>query len=80
MNGWSRQPHSILRSVDTNFLKLRKLNSVALVRELTIPTSDRRLSAKLMPTFADPYGRILGFLDRSHYYFFLVASQLYSGG
>jgi hypothetical protein len=37
--------------------------------------SDRRLSAKLVPTFADrenhvvsltdPYGRILGFLDRS---------------
>jgi hypothetical protein len=40
---------------------------------------DRRLSAKLVPTFADrgchvvsvtdPYGRILGFLDRSHYFF-----------
>jgi hypothetical protein len=42
--------------------------------ELSRP-SDRRLSAKLVPTFAvrgcrmvsatDPYGRILGFLDRS---------------
>jgi hypothetical protein len=40
--------------------------------------SDRRLSAKLVPTFADrgcrvvsatdPYGRILGFLDRSRYF------------
>jgi hypothetical protein len=40
--------------------------------------SDRRLSAKRLPTFADkgyqvvsvadPYGRILGFLDRSHYF------------
>jgi hypothetical protein len=40
--------------------------------------SDRRLSAKLVPTFPDrgchvvsvtnPYGRILGFLDRSHYF------------
>jgi hypothetical protein len=40
--------------------------------------SDRRLSAKWLPTFADrgchvvrvtdPYGRILGFLDRSHYF------------
>jgi hypothetical protein len=39
--------------------------------------SDHRLSAKLLPTFADrgclvvsvtdPYGRILGFLDRSRY-------------
>jgi hypothetical protein len=40
--------------------------------------SDRRLSAKLVPTFADkgchvvsvtdPYGRILGFLDRNRYF------------
>jgi hypothetical protein len=52
--------------------------------------SDRRSSAKLVPTFADrrchvvrvtdPYGRILGFLDRSCYFFFLVAPQLYSRG
>jgi hypothetical protein len=50
--------------------------------------SDHRLSAKLVPNFADrechvvsvtvPYGRILGFLDRSHYFFFQVAPQLYS--
>jgi hypothetical protein len=41
--------------------------------------SDRRFSAKWLPTFADkgchvvsvmdPYGRILGFLDRSRYFF-----------
>jgi CBS-domain-containing membrane protein len=40
--------------------------------------SDRHLSAKLVPNFADrgchvvsvtdPYGRILGFLDQSHYF------------
>jgi hypothetical protein len=52
--------------------------------------SDRRLSAKLVPTFADigchvvrvtgPYGRILGFLDRSSYLFFRVGPELYSGG
>jgi hypothetical protein len=40
--------------------------------------SGRRLSAKLLPSFADrgchvvsvtdPYSRILGFLDRSHYF------------
>jgi hypothetical protein len=40
--------------------------------------SNRRLSAKSLPTFADrgchvvsvmdPYGRILGFLDRSRYF------------
>jgi hypothetical protein len=43
-----------------------------------------------MPTFADrgchvvsvtdPYGRILGFLDRSRYFFFQVAPELYSQG
>jgi hypothetical protein len=50
--------------------------------------SDRRLSAKLVPTFADrgchvvsmmdPYGRILSFLDRGRNLFFQVAPQLYS--
>jgi hypothetical protein len=49
--------------------------------------SDRRLSAKLVPTSAhrgchvvsvtDPYDRILGFLDRSRNFFFHVASQKY---
>jgi hypothetical protein len=51
---------------------------------------DRRLLAKLVSTFADrgchvvsmtdPYGRILGFLDRNRYFFFQVAPQLYSRG
>jgi hypothetical protein len=60
-------------------------NSGALVRQ-----SDRRLSAKLVPTFADrgcrvvsatdPHGRIIGFLDRSRYFSIQVASQLYSRG
>jgi hypothetical protein len=50
--------------------------------------SDRRLSAKWLPTFTDrgchmvsvtdPYVRILGFLDRSRYLFYQVAPQLYS--
>jgi hypothetical protein len=54
------------------------------------PPSDRRLSAKLVPSFAyrgchvvsvtDTYDCILGFLDRSLYYFFQVAPQLYSRG
>jgi hypothetical protein len=48
--------------------------------------SDRRLSAKRLPTFADrgshvvsvtnPYGRVLDFRDRL---FYQVAPQLYSG-
>jgi hypothetical protein len=65
-------------------------NSVALVRERTMLTSDRCLSAKLVPTFPDrgccvvsttyPYGRNLGFLDRSRCVFFQVAPQLYLRG
>jgi hypothetical protein len=57
------------------------------VSELYRP-SDRRLSAKLLPNFADrgchvvsvtdPYGRILRFLDRN--FFFQAAPQLYSRG
>jgi hypothetical protein len=49
---------------------------------------ERRLSATLVPTFADrechvvnvtdPYGRILDFLDRSGYFFYQVAPHLYS--
>jgi hypothetical protein len=49
--------------------------------------SDRRLSVKLLPAFADrgchvlnvtdAYGRILCVLDRSRYIFFQVAPQLY---
>jgi hypothetical protein len=67
----------------------QKTNSVALVCVRTIPTSDRRLTAKLVPTFADrgcrvisatdPHGRILGFLGWSRY-FFQVALQLFLRG
>jgi hypothetical protein len=63
---------------------------VASVRERIYRPSDRRLLAKLVPTFADRglhvvsvtdlYGRILGFLDRSRYFFFQVAPQLCSEG
>jgi hypothetical protein len=52
--------------------------------------SDSRLLVKLVPTFADRgccvvsvtdlYGHIFGFLDRSRYFFFQVAPQLYSRG
>jgi hypothetical protein len=59
------------------------------VRELYRP-SDHSLSAKLVPTFADrgchvvsvtdPYGRTIDVLDRSRYFFFHAALQLYSRG
>jgi hypothetical protein len=53
-------------------------------------TSDRRLSGKLVPTFLErgvvcsalriPFGRNVGFLDRSRYFFFQIAHYLYSRG
>jgi hypothetical protein len=53
------------------------------LRGLSPRPSGLRLSTKLVPTFADrecrvvsatdPYGRILDFLDRSHYFFFQIA-------
>jgi hypothetical protein len=51
--------------------------------------SDRRLSTKLVPegdkgcrmvTATNPYSRILGFLERSRYYFFQVDPQSFSRG
>jgi hypothetical protein len=58
-------------------LKL-KLNSVALVRERTISTERPPLVCEVSAT--DPYGLIVGFLDRSHYFLLQVAPQLYSRG
>jgi hypothetical protein len=53
-------------------------------------TSDRRLSTKLVPTSGyrgvsrsqrgGSLSRNLGFLDQNRYFFFQVASQLYSRG
>jgi hypothetical protein len=77
------------RCFQINLLKQKKLRGLSPQTELYRP-SDRRRSAKLVPAFAargfrvvsvtDPHGRILGFLDRSRYYFFQVAPQLYSRG
>jgi hypothetical protein len=62
----------MLFHIETN-CRLTKLISMASVRERTIPPSDRRLSAKLVPPFADRgcrvvseadlHGRNLGFVD-----------------
>jgi CBS-domain-containing membrane protein len=62
---------------DVVTLKL-KLNSMVRVRERTILTERPPLVGEVLPTFADrgchvvsvmdPYGRILGFLDRSRYF------------
>jgi hypothetical protein len=72
----------------TKHVKLEgTINSVALVRYRTMPTERPPLLGEVVPTFADRGccvvsaadhpGRILGFLDRSRYYFFQVAPQLY---
>jgi hypothetical protein len=65
--------------------QLKTTNSVAWVRQRNIPTER---PAKLVPAYVDrgcrvvsstdPYGRNLGFLGCSRYYFFQVAPQLYS--
>jgi hypothetical protein len=77
----NRSPH---------WYNVTKLNSVALVRERTIsserPPLVNEVSAKFVDrrcrvvSATDPYGRILGFLDRSRYFFFQAAPQLYSRG
>jgi hypothetical protein len=71
---------------DTLQDKKKKLRGLKSASELYRP-SDRRLSAKLVPTsvdrgchvvsVTDPYGR---FLNRSRYFFFQIAPQLCSRG
>jgi hypothetical protein len=63
--------------------------SVAWVRERTIQTESPPLIGEVSPfadkgcrlvSMTDSYGRVLGFLDRSRYFSFQVAPQLYSRG
>jgi hypothetical protein len=61
---------SIRKRVGTNFAKRQSLTDSG---QLLRKEGSRVVSA------ADPYGSILGFLDRSHY-FFQAAPQLYSWG
>jgi hypothetical protein len=66
----------------------KKKSSVVLVRKWTTLAERPHMLAKLVPTFAgrgcrgvsatNPHGHILGFLDRSRYYFFQVSPQLHS--
>jgi hypothetical protein len=63
---------------------------MALVRERSIATERPLLVGEVSDNFyeekvprvsvTNPYGRILGFLDRNRYFFFQVAPQLYSRG
>jgi hypothetical protein len=63
--------------------------SVALFRERTLPTerlpfvgevSALRIEVCRVVSATEIYGRNLGFLDRSRYFFFQLAPQLYSRG
>jgi hypothetical protein len=84
-----RQLHITHLLKDSADLKL-KLNFEALVRQRTIPAQRSPLFGEVSAKYAyrgchmscatDPYGHILGFLDRSRYFFFQVAFQLYSRG
>jgi hypothetical protein len=64
---------------------------VALARKWTIPTERRPLVGEVSANFCgyrvsrvvsttDPHGHFLSFLDRCRYYFFQIASHLYSRG
>jgi hypothetical protein len=58
-----------------NFLTFRALDSAFIFRWHSIcPNTEYVISV------TDPYGRILGILDRSRYHFFRVALQLYLRG
>jgi hypothetical protein len=90
---WPEQPKMCLKTLQL-YSKCYCVASVtktfALRGVQTIHRSGCRLSANLVPTFADrgcrvvsttdPYSRILGILDRRRYFFFQVAPQLYSPG
>jgi hypothetical protein len=68
----------------------KQTNSVILVRERTIPTERPPLVGEVTNNFCgfgccvvrttNPYGHILRFIDRSRYFLFQVAPQLYSRG
>jgi hypothetical protein len=80
-----KEPKALIQGPSAN-------GTISKLRGLSLPANytDRPLSAKLVPNFtdrgchvvsvADPYGGILGFLDRSLYFFFQVAPQLYFRG
>jgi hypothetical protein len=81
--------HSELNRYAATQKKKKKAQWPEPARKLCRP-SDRCLSVKLVPTFADrgmcavsvadPYVHTLGFLNRSRYFFFQVAPELHSRG
>jgi hypothetical protein len=84
------QPSSYLTLFHRRYLKLKKKTPWSESASELYRSSDRRLSKKLLPTFADrechvvsvtdPYGRILEFSGQEPLLFYQVAPQLYSRG
>jgi hypothetical protein len=83
--------HIMLPLLSSDGRSTTKLNSVAWIRRRTItnewsPLVDEVSANSLqievchVVSVMDPYGRNHGFLDRSSYFFFQVAPQLYSRG
>jgi hypothetical protein len=77
-------PHILQPYIKTKQSKLRGMSPRANYTDLETAAC-RRSWCQLLQTegcrvvsAADPYGRNLGFLDRSRYIFFQVAPQLYS--
>jgi hypothetical protein len=83
----SEKPCSVLQNTGEWYTNIQKQTPWPQSASELYRPSDRRLSMKLVPTFADrgcrvisatdPYGRILDFLDRSRNCSFQVAPQLY---
>jgi hypothetical protein len=53
LNHFSRPPSYFLDFIKDFLIEVTKLNSVALVRERTIPTERPPLVGEIVPTFAD---------------------------
>jgi hypothetical protein len=85
---WSQCSECSYDDDDDNNNNNNNNNSMSLISERTLTTAAcRRSQCQLLwikgvawSARRIPYGRILGFLDRSCYFFFQVAPQLYSQG
>jgi hypothetical protein len=87
---WAWYAYSVVQNIRYAMnTYVKKLNSVALVSKRTIPTERPPLVREVenfvvngchVVSVTDLYGRILGFLDRTRYFFFKVVPQVYSRG
>jgi hypothetical protein len=77
---------NLIKLVKNCTIENKQTNSVSSVRERTIPTERTPLVGQLLQiecrvdSATDHHGRNLNFLDRSRYFSFQAAPQLYSRG